>query len=245
VKCAGRNPATNRAAAPAAWRCWRREARGPLRARFPAHAPRSPMAVTVRVLHAMNRSSESYAKSGDVHIAHRVFGHPVGGPRECQSRLDNPGSLVAPLASHEEGGPRDTAITGEQLSAKDNCLAGLVWRRSMLRIGGPNLILPLATGPDARPQGGMNSAGRGRDPTDCGLARKARHVRVRPALWRATALMPIVGPTSGNLNARSHRCRCVPWRRRRGHFHRREADRAGAPTMRALPQDRWPASARR
>ena len=30
----------------------------------------------------------------------------------------NPGSLVAPLASHEEGGRRDTAITREQLSAK-------------------------------------------------------------------------------------------------------------------------------
>jgi hypothetical protein len=34
---------------------------------------------------------------------------------------------VAPLASHEEGGRRDTAITREQLSAKDNWLgrAGL------------------------------------------------------------------------------------------------------------------------
>ena len=48
------------------------------------------------------------------------------------------GSLVTPLASHEEGGPRDTAITREQLNAKDNCLAWLIRRRSMLA----NLILP-------------------------------------------------------------------------------------------------------
>jgi hypothetical protein len=46
-------------------------------------------------------------------------------------------ALVTPLASHEEGGPRDTAITREQFNAKDNCLAWLVRRRSMLRIGGP------------------------------------------------------------------------------------------------------------
>ena len=83
--------------------------------------------------------------------------------------LDNPGPLVTPLASHEEGGPRDTAITREQLNAKDNCLAWLIGGATCCELAGQP---DFATGLDARPQGGMNSAGRGRDPTDCGLLEK-------------------------------------------------------------------------
>jgi hypothetical protein len=76
--------------------------------------------------------------SGDVHIAYRVFGRrPATLENANLGWAGQSGVTGDPLASHEEGSPRDTAITREQLNAKDNCLAWLVRRRSMLRIGGP------------------------------------------------------------------------------------------------------------